>query len=107
MARNKVQACNRLPACSARGTEAKATDAAGNTSAAPSSTRTVIVDTTKPKVTSVVPAENATAIVPYENVTATFSEAMKASTINTPTFKLYAKDSATTIMATVSYDPIA
>jgi CSLREA domain-containing protein len=85
---------------------AKATDQAGNTSA-PSSTRMVIVDTTKPRVTSVVPAENATAVVPYENVYATVSEAMKASTINTTTFKLFKKGSTTAITATVSYDPIA
>jgi hypothetical protein len=85
---------------------AKATDASGNTSA-PSSIRTVIVDTTKPKVTSVDPAENATAVVPDANIYVTFSEAMKATTINTTTFKLFKEGSTTAITASVSYDPIS
>jgi hypothetical protein len=67
----------------------------------------VIVDITKPKVSGVVPAENATAIRPYENLTATFSEAMKASTINSTTFKLFKKGSTTAITSTVNYDPTA
>ena len=86
---------------------AQATDAAGNTSA-PSSARTVIVDTTKPKVISAEPAEDAAAIAPDANVYATFSEAMRATSITVWTFKLYKNEDPTTALtATVSYDATA
>jgi Tol biopolymer transport system component len=86
---------------------AQATDVAGNTSA-PSSTRTVIVDTTKPKVIGAEPGEDATAIAPDANVYATFSEAMRATSITVWTFKLYKNaDPTTALTATVSYDATA
>jgi hypothetical protein len=81
---------------------AKATDAAGNTSD-PSNTRTVIVDTTAPLVMRVVPGENATGIAPGTNVSASFSEAMRATSVKSA-FKLYKKGSTTAITATVTYD---
>lgn len=82
---------------------AKATDAAGNTSGA-SNTRTVTVDTIKPTVKSVSPANLATRIGPANNVAAVFSEKMNATTINGKTFKLYIRGSTTPVAATVTYD---
>jgi hypothetical protein len=67
--------------------------------------RTVTIDNTSPTVSSISPANLATGILPGVNVLATFSEAMKSSSTNTSTFKLYAKSSATPLAATVSYDP--
>jgi hypothetical protein len=64
-------------------------------------------DTTAPRVTRVVPAENATGIAPGTNVTAVFSEAMKAGTVNTRTVKLYKGSSTTALSATVAYDATA
>jgi arylsulfatase A-like enzyme len=82
---------------------ARATDAARNTSET-SNARTVIVDITAPTVQSVVPAENATGIDPAANVEVTFSEAMKRSTVNGSTIKLYRTRSTTPIAAQVTYD---
>jgi hypothetical protein len=66
-------------------------------------------DTTAPRVTRVVPAENTTGIAPGTNVTTFFSEAMKVgtvntSTVNTSTVKLYKGSSTTALSATVAYD---
>jgi Bacterial Ig-like domain/Bacterial Ig domain len=84
---------------------AKATDAAGNTSAL-SNARTLTVDTTAPAVLdSITPAENATGVGPSTNVTATFSEAMDPNTITTSTFTLKEQGSLSNLGATVSYDP--
>ena len=82
--------------------EVRATDAVGNLDDTPAK-RTFTVDTTKPKVSSVTPANLATKVAPTANVTATFSEAMKASTINKRTFKLVKKGTTTPVKATVSY----
>ena len=63
-------------------------------------------DTTAPKVISVTPLNRATGVSPSVNVTATFSEAMKASTINGTTFKLFrlkADGSKSRVAAVVSY----
>ena len=79
----------------------KATDAAGNTSAA-SSDQTVIVDLTNPTVISTTPGAT-TGVLAGANVTATFSEAMKASTINDTTFTLVEKGTTTKVPATISY----
>lgn len=81
---------------------AKARDTAGNTSA-PSNARTVIVDTIHPTVISTSPAAGATGVPAGVNITATFSEAMKASTINGATVKLVKKGTTTKVAATVSY----
>ncbi len=61
-------------------------------------------DTTAPRVTRVVPAENATGIAPGANVTAFFSEAMKTGTVGAGTVKLYKAGSTSALSATVSYD---
>jgi Bacterial Ig-like domain len=66
---------------------AKATDAAGNTSSVSNSV-TVKVDTTQPMVTSTTPS-GTTPVARGTNLTATFSETMRASTVNTSTFKLF------------------
>ncbi len=60
-------------------------------------------DTTAPRVTRVVPAENATGIAPAANVTAFFSEAMKAASVTT-NVKLYKAGSTSALSATVTYD---
>ena len=61
-------------------------------------------DTTAPMVTSTVPAAtNAPGVASSANLTATFSEDMKASTINTTTFKLFQRGSTTQVGASVSY----
>jgi hypothetical protein len=61
-------------------------------------------DTAAPKVTRVVPAENATGISPRANVSALFSEAMKAGSINASTVQLIKKGTTTPLPAAVSYD---
>lgn len=78
----------------------KATDAAGNSSIA---ARTWTVDTMKPRVNRVVPAEDATRIAPGANVYAIFSEAMKPDSV-VAAVKLYEVGSRTALPATVSYD---
>ena len=85
---------------------AKATDGANNTSA-PSNACTVIVDTIKPRVVGTSPLAGATGISPRTNVSATFSEAMRRSTISTTTFKLYklrANGTRSPVAATVTYN---
>lgn len=86
--------------------KAKATDEAGHASAE-SEARTVIVDATAPAVRRVVPAENTKGIAPGANVSAVFSEAMKATSINANTIKLYKKGSTIALAATVTYDATA
>jgi hypothetical protein len=84
--------------------KAKAKDAAENTSGF-SNSRTVLVDKVKPKVTSTIPSANATGVGPGVNVKATFSEAMRATSINTNTFQLFKAGTTTPIAAVViSYD---
>jgi hypothetical protein len=82
---------------------AKATDAAGNTSGI-SNTRTVIVDKTKPEVTNTTPVDLATGVAPTTNVYATFSEAMKKSTINSLTFFLVKEGTRTKVPAKATYN---
>jgi len=61
-------------------------------------------DTRAPRVSSTFPAAGATGIGPGVNVKATFSEAMKATSINTNTVKLFRAGTTTPIEAVVSYD---
>lgn len=82
---------------------ARARDAAGNTSGR-SNARTVIVDTIKPKVTVVAPANGKTGVSAATNVTATFSEAMNPATLNKTTVKLVKKGATTPVKATVTYN---
>src|SRR5262249_49639984 len=64
---------------------------------------TSISDTTPPTVSNVTPASGATSVTVTTTVTATFSEAMKAATINAGSFEL--RDAANMLVtATVSYD---
>jgi hypothetical protein len=65
------------------------------------------LDATPPKVTNTVPQPGATGVLSTANVRATFSENMKASTINATTFKLLKKGSTTKVAASVSYDATA
>jgi N-acetylglucosamine-6-sulfatase len=60
-------------------------------------------DTTPPRVTSTTPAQNATGVAPSVNPTATFSEAMRVSSITGQTFKLFKNGATTKLAATVSY----
>jgi hypothetical protein len=85
---------------------ARATDEAGNTSETPDG-RTVIVDITAPTVEEEVPNKNATGVDPGADIEAFFSEAMKASTVNEGTVKLYQTGSATLIDAVIDYDAAA
>jgi hypothetical protein len=82
--------------------EVRATDAVGNIDGTPAK-RTFTVDTTMPTVTSVTPANLAKNVEPTANVAASFSEAMKPSTINKLTFKLVKKGTTTPVNATISY----
>ena len=69
--------------------------------------RATFGDTTAPKVTAVTPQRGATGVSPSANVSATFSEAMKASTINATTIKLFRKHADGTesrVAATVTYN---
>jgi glucose/arabinose dehydrogenase len=65
-------------------------------------TNTPSGDTTPPTVASVTPTSGATAVALDSSVTATFSEAMRASTISTSTFTLAAAGSS--MPAAVTYD---
>ena len=60
-------------------------------------------DATAPTVTSTAPSANAAGVVPTADLTATFSEHMKASSINATTFKLFERGSTTKVEASVSY----
>ncbi|MBA2692070.1 MAG: Ig-like domain-containing protein [Rubrobacter sp.] len=60
------------------------------------------VDTTKPRITATAP--KCTKVAPTANAVATFSEAMRASTINKTTVKLVKRGTRTAIPATVSYN---
>lgn len=84
-------------------------DAQGRTfTGADQTFRTAVApDTKAPKVTRVVPAENATGVAAGTNVSALFSEPMKATTINGNTLKLYKTGSASALAASVSYDATA
>ena len=81
----------------------RAIDAAGNTDQSPAQ-RSFTVDAIAPKVTSIHPTENATGVAPAVNVKATFSEAMRASSITTNTVKLFRAGTTTPLAAGVSYD---
>jgi hypothetical protein len=58
-------------------------------------------------VTKVFPAAGAKGVYLAANLNATFSEAMKKTTINRTTFRLYKKGSGTPISATLTYDVAA
>jgi hypothetical protein len=80
---------NALRACSAEGCRS-----------AEWATTTTPIDTTRPRVTSTVPTNNATGVAPSANLTATFSEKMMASSINPTTFKLLKVTSSGTTQVT-------
>jgi len=61
-------------------------------------------DLTPPKVTRVVPDEDATARAPATNVFAVFSEPMRPATINAATFRLRKAGETASVAATVTYD---
>jgi N-acetylglucosamine-6-sulfatase len=60
-------------------------------------------DATAPRVTATVPNAKAAGVAPSANLTATFSEDMKATSINGTTFKLFERGSTTQVGASVSY----
>jgi hypothetical protein len=62
------------------------------------------VDTVKPTVEGVVPVENATGVAPAANISASFSEAMRASSVNANNFRLFKTGISTKLPATVTYD---
>ncbi len=75
-------------------------DGAGNVGSAQDS---ITLDTINPAVVSVTPAALANGVAPTANVTATFSEAMKMSTLTGTTFTLVRKGTTEKIPATVGY----
>jgi N-acetylglucosamine-6-sulfatase len=75
----------------------------GDCSASACHTAEWTADATAPKVASTGPGSNATGVAPTANLAATFSEDMKASSINATTFKLFEKGSPTKLSAAVSY----
>jgi len=69
--------------------------------------RATFGDLTAPKVRAVTPQDGATGVSPSANISATFSEAMKASTINATTFKLFrlnADGTTSRVAAAVTYN---
>lgn len=82
--------------------EVAATDAAGNRDATPAM-RSWNVDSIAPTVAAVNPSSGDT-VSPTANVLASFSEAMRASTISGTTVKLTRKGTTTPVAATVTYD---
>ncbi len=84
------------------------TDVAGNAMAADYVwTFTTELDTTPPTVTSTIPADLATGVLTYSAITATFSEAMLASTIDSPATSFTVMDAAlVSVAGTVSYDAV-
>ena len=85
---------------------AKATDTAGNTSPA-SDPLTVTVDTVRPSVVRVSPADRATGVSPRANLVATFSEVVNGTTVNRTTVKLVMSGTTKAVPATVTYDATA
>lgn len=63
-----------------------------------------VVDATAPTVMRVAPADGATGVAPAANVTATFSEPMRANTINKTTIRLRKAGTTSNVAATVTYD---
>ena len=63
------------------------------------------LDTTDPRVVAVAPAAGATDVLPGANVSATFSEAMRATTLNRTTVRLVRRDTGALVSATVVYNP--
>jgi len=85
-----------------------ANDLAGNpllSNFAWSFTSGAIADTTRPTVSSTVPANAATGVAVNQHINATFSEAMNPSTINTATFTV-AGPGITPVTGTVAYDVV-
>ena len=80
------------------------TDLAGNAFAGTSWTFTVTSDATRPTVTGKQPAPSATGISRTANVHATFSEAVRASTVSQATVRLRDSVTGSIITAVVSYD---
>jgi Big-like domain-containing protein/Calx-beta domain-containing protein len=76
----------------------------GSNSSESATVEITVRDVTAPTVTGTSPASGATGVAPGANVAATFSEAMKTSSINLNTVKLYASGSTTPITAIVTYD---
>jgi hypothetical protein len=83
---------------------ARATDEAGNTSAA-SGERSINVDTGAPEVTRVVPAEDATGVPINTNVRAVLSEPIDESTLDGSNLTLVKEGSNESVPASVGYDP--
>jgi hypothetical protein len=84
----------------------QAIDPAENVDPTPA-TDTWTVDTTAPTVVEVTPANKANAVPVGANVTATFSEAMRTSTIKATTFTLTMEGTTIPVAATVTYDATA
>lgn len=80
------------------------TDQQGHTVNGADQTFRTAPDTVAPRVTRVIPTENAKGVGPGTNVTAYFSEPMKAATV-TANFKLYKAGTTKALAATVAYDP--
>lgn len=80
-------------------------DKSGNVSATAGDS--IRLDTAAPRVKRVAPTEGAMDMAPGTNVTVFFAEAMKKSSINVNTVKLFKVGTSTTIGAVVRYDATA
>jgi hypothetical protein len=83
-----------------------ATDAAGNRDPSPA-TRSWNIDSIAPTVTTVSPAPGVDGVSATSDVLASFSEAMRATTITATTVRLVRKGTSTPTAAIVTYDPVS
>ncbi len=83
-----------------------ATDAAGNRDPSPA-TRSWNVDSIAPTVTTVNPAPGADGVSATSDILASFSEAIRATTITATTVRLARKGTSTPTAASVTYDPVS
>jgi hypothetical protein len=92
---------------SANGTKtvyAQFSDGAGNLSDVAKDT--IVLDTQKPMVVAISPANGTTGVARGINVAATFSEKMQSATVKS-SFKLYKAGATTPISASVNYDAVS
>ncbi len=83
---------------------ARATDEAGNPSG-DSNARTVTVDAVAPRVESTVPGTNAKGVARGVTIEILFSEALRGSTVDSSTIRLFRTRSSNPIVSVVQYDP--
>ncbi|QIN81780.1 hypothetical protein GBA63_03360 [Rubrobacter tropicus] len=86
--------------------EVRGLDTLGNRLDGPSAGRTFTVDTTAPRISGVTPANNARNVAPNANVAATFTEAMRLTTLGKANFKIIRSGTSTPVAASVTFSPV-